>query len=146
MINPGARRSSTRSTSWTSFSRWSRDLVKALAGLRERLQRQPPTPNEESALRERLAQLGAELEQLRFIAESKDARDLGDVLLCLSVVGHAGNQLHALQKLSGMYAGLAQRRRMSVEVLGEFVDGKQERAWLLLSGLGAYRPAKVESD
>jgi ATP-dependent Clp protease ATP-binding subunit ClpC len=120
-------------------------LGKALAGLRERLQREPPTPNEEPALRERLAQLGAELEQLRFIAECTDARDLGDVVLCLSVVEQAGNKLRALQKLGVMYEGLAQRRRMAVEVLGEFVDGKQERAWLLLSGLGAYRLLKFES-
>ncbi len=120
-------------------------LGKALAGLQERLEQHPPTPNEEPAVLDRLAQLRAELEQLRFIAESKDARDLGDVLLCLSLVGRVGASLEALPKLAGMYEALAERRRMSVQVLGEFADGKHSHAWLLISGLGAYRLLKLES-
>jgi ATP-dependent Clp protease ATP-binding subunit ClpA len=120
-------------------------LGKALLGLQEHLQRHPPTRNEEPALLERIAQLRAELEQLRFIAESKDARDLGDVLLCLSLVGRVGAALDALPKLARMYQGLARRRRMSVQVLGEFADGKDSHAWLLISGLGAYRLLKFES-
>jgi len=120
-------------------------LGRALAGLQERLEHRPPTPNEEPALVERFGQLRAELEQLRFIAESKDARDLGDVLLCLAVVGRAGAKLEALPRLAHMYEALARRRRMSVQVLGEFADGTDNQAWLLIGGLGAYRLLKRES-
>ncbi len=120
-------------------------LGKALIALQDRLQRYPPTKNEEPALLERIAQLGAELEQLRFIAESKDARDLGDVLLCLSLAGRVGTTLDAVPKLARMYEALAQRRRMSVQILGEFAEGKNSHAWLLISGLGAYRLLKFES-
>ena len=120
-------------------------LGKAIQGLHDRLQRRAPTRIEEPALRERLDQLRAELEQLRFIAGSKDARDLGDVLLCLSLVEQVGAKVGAVEKLAGMYQALAQRRRMAPEVLGEFFDGKQDRAWLLISGLGAYALLKHES-
>jgi protein subunit release factor A len=34
---------------------------------------------------------------------------------------------------------------MSTEVLGEFYDGRQDRAWLLVSGLGAFGLLKHES-
>jgi ATP-dependent Clp protease ATP-binding subunit ClpC len=120
-------------------------LGKALAGLQERFELRPPTPTEEPGVRERLEQLGAELEQLRFIAGSKDARDLGDVLVCLSLVSRTGSRLDAVVKLAGMYEALARRRRMSAEVLGELFDDKQDRAWLLVSGLGAFALLKHES-
>lgn len=120
-------------------------LGKALAGLQERIAQQPPTPNELPALLERVGQLGAELEQLRFIAGSKDARDLGDVLLCLSLIARTGTRLDALPRLAHMYEALAQRRKMSAHLLGEFADGKHAQAWMLISGLGAYRLLKGES-
>lgn len=127
------------------FIELQRGLGKALAGLQERLRQHPPTLNEEPALRDRIAQLGAELQQLRSIAECRNAQDLGDVLLCLSLVEQTGAPLHALPKLAGMYQGLAQKRRMTSEVLGEFVDGRKDRAWLLISGLGAFRLLKNEA-
>lgn len=120
-------------------------LGKALTGLEEHLQKRPPTVNEQPALRERLAQLEAEIEQLRVVAESKDARDLADVLLCLSVIEHAGAPVNALARLVGMYQGLARRRRMSADLLGEFIDGKKDQVWLLVSGLGAFQLLKGES-
>jgi ATP-dependent Clp protease ATP-binding subunit ClpC len=120
-------------------------MGKALAGLRERLERHPPTQNEEPAVRDRLALLAAEFEQLRLIADSKDALDLCDVQLSLSLVDRVGVKQDALTKLAAMYQALARRRRMATEVLGEFFDGKQDRAWLLVSGLGAYRLLKQEA-
>jgi ATP-dependent Clp protease ATP-binding subunit ClpC len=120
-------------------------LGKALRALRERLQHHAPTPAEEPATTDRLDQLAAELDQLRFIASSKDARDLGDVLLCLTLVERHGQQIGAVEKLTRMYQALADRRRMTSEVLGEWVAEKHDSVWLAISGLGAYALLKNES-
>src|SRR5207245_11268616 len=53
-------------------------LGKALSGLCDRLNRQPPKEIEKAALEDRVEQLGAELGQLRFVAGCKDVRELGD--------------------------------------------------------------------
>lgn len=124
----------------------SRDgLGKALRSLHERLELHPPNANEEQSIRDRLEELGAELEQLQSIAVSKDAGDLGDALLCISLVERRGDGTEAVEKLAGMYRAFAERRRMSVEVLGEFVGNNQDRVWLSICGLGAYALLKQEA-
>lgn len=120
-------------------------LGKALRGLLDRLELHPPSVNEQPELRERLDQLDAELEQVRFIAGSEDARDLGDALLSLTLVERRGNPTGAVEALAGMYQALAKRRRMSSEILGEIIGEKQDAAWLLVSGLGAYALLRNES-
>jgi ATP-dependent Clp protease ATP-binding subunit ClpC len=113
-------------------------LGRALRSLTDHLQHAYPVPAELPALGERIDQLEAELDQLDSIARSKDARDLGDALLTISLVDRVGEPIDAVQKLFHMYEGLARRRRMSVDILGEFWDGQHDRVYLLVSGLGAY--------
>ncbi len=120
-------------------------LGRALHALRDRIDRDPPRTTEIPVVRERLEQLQAEFEQLQFIAACKDARDLGDAILGLSLVDRSGTRIGAVEKLAGMYCALAQRRRLDVEVLGEWHDEKQDRAFLLVSGLGAFALLKSES-
>jgi ATP-dependent Clp protease ATP-binding subunit ClpC len=120
-------------------------LGKALTGVCERLDRDPPKKNEEAALEERIDQLASELAQLRFVANCKDARELGDVLLCVTLVERSGAPQEGVEKLAGMYEALAKRRRMSLEVLGEFFDEKRDQAWLAINGLGAFALVKDEA-
>ncbi|HWQ91139.1 MAG TPA: AAA family ATPase, partial [Clostridia bacterium] len=120
-------------------------LGKAMRYLHDRLERETPRATEEPVLRDRVEQFAAELEQLQFIAGSKDARDLGDAVVGVSLVDRSGGKVGAVEKLAAMYQALAKRRRLESEVLGEWYDEKQDRVFLLISGLGAYALLKQES-
>jgi ATP-dependent Clp protease ATP-binding subunit ClpA/protein subunit release factor A len=97
------------------------------------------------ATRERIDHLRAELRQLRFVAGCKDARDLGDVLVILSLVERIGGPQNGVETLAGMYQGLARHHRMTAEIMGERYDDKHDRAYLLISGLGAFALLEKES-
>jgi hypothetical protein len=120
-------------------------LGKALDGLQGRLERRATARTDEAALLEKLEQLSIELDQLSFVAASKNARDLGDALLCLSLVERTGQTQDGIQKFVEMYQALALRRRLTAEVLGEFVEGKQDCAYLQITGLGGYSLLKHEA-
>ena len=120
-------------------------LGKALSSLCERLDRRPSKKNEEPALGEKITQLSAELAQLRFVANCKDARELDDAIVCLSLVERSGSSQQGVEKLAGLYLALAQRRRMTVEILGEFYDEKHDQACLAINGLGAFALVKDEA-
>lgn len=120
-------------------------LGKVLEGLKGRVERRAATKADEAALQEKLEQLSVELDQLSFVAASKDARDLGDALVCLSLVERTGQTQDGVQKLIALYQALARRRRMTAEVLGEFVEGKQDCAYLQITGLGGYSLVKAEA-
>jgi ATP-dependent Clp protease ATP-binding subunit ClpC len=87
---------------------------------------------------ERLDQLGQDIDYLSFVAACRDATDLGDALVTISLVDRTGRPQEAAQTLCGMYRALATRRRMTTEVLGEFYNDRQDRSYLLVAGLGAY--------
>ena len=99
----------------------------------------------EAARREKLAHLDQELEYLAFVARCRDATDLGDALLTITLVDRAGRSQDAAQIISGMYRGLAARRRMTSDVLGEFYKDRQDMIHLLIAGLGAFGFLKNES-
>jgi protein subunit release factor A len=120
-------------------------LGRALRGLQDRLARETPRETEMPALLDHVDELRAELEQLGFIAACKDARDLGDAVICLTLVGHSGARIGAVEKLACMYRALAERHRLDAEILGEWHDEKQDRAYLLVSGLGAFALLKQEA-
>jgi len=120
-------------------------LGRALRGLLDRLEREAPRETEIPVLRDRIEELRAEMEQLRFIAACKDARDLGDAVIGLSLVDHSGAGIGAVVKLASMYRSLAERRRLDVEILGEWHDEKQDRVFVLVSGLGAFALLKQEA-
>jgi ATP-dependent Clp protease ATP-binding subunit ClpA len=120
-------------------------LGKTLDALQGRLQRRSTVRSDEPALLERIEQLSVELDQLSFVAASTDACDLGDALICLSLVERTGETRDGILKLAGMYQSLARRRRMTAEVLGEFFEAKQDCAYLQIAGLGCYSLLKNES-
>src|SRR6185369_5264463 len=116
-----------------------------LQNIQCRLQRRPAAKNDEKTIREKVEQLSAELGHLCFVAASKNARDLGDALVCISLVDRSGKTQDGVQKFVEMYQSLAGRRRMAAEVLGEFFEGKQDHAYLLVTGLGCYSLFRNES-
>jgi ATP-dependent Clp protease ATP-binding subunit ClpC len=118
---------------------------KGVQNLSLRLAQKLWTARDEPAIGERIDQLRAELRQLRFVAACHDARDLGDALLIISLVERKGADQGGVEKLAGMYQGLARQHRMNVEVLGEWYDEKHDRAYLLISGLGAFALLEQES-
>jgi len=120
-------------------------LGRALAAFHGRLEQRPAAKTDEAAGREKAEQLSVELDQLCFVAASKNARDLGDALICLSLVDRVGKTQDGIPKFVGMYQSLARRRRMTAEVLGEFVEGKQDCAYVQVTGLGSYSLLKNEA-
>ncbi|MDB6110754.1 MAG: sigma-54 interaction domain protein [Pedosphaera sp.] len=120
-------------------------LRTALKNVSVRLKEKPVSKAQEPELRERLEQLAAELGQLRSIASSQDAQDLGDVVLLISLIDCLGERQNASEKLVGIYQGFAQRRRMTVEVVAEYFDEKDDLIVLQVAGLGAYGLLKGES-
>ena len=120
-------------------------LGKALESLQNRLQERLTAKSEEAAFHEKIEQLAAELDQLCFIAASKNVRDLGDALVCISLVDRSGETRGGVEKLVGMYQALARRRRLTAEVLGEYCEGKKDYVYLRVSGLGCYSLLKNES-
>jgi ATP-dependent Clp protease ATP-binding subunit ClpC len=122
-----------------------RGLSSALEQLGERAGRVRTAPAEESRLRERMEQLAIELDDVRRAATSRDARELGDAIVVLSLVDRDGGDQRGVATLARMYLALARRRRLEAEELGELYDGKRDTAWLSVSGLGAYGVLRGEA-
>jgi len=113
-------------------------FAKALAGLQRRLDGGPVSKTDEALMRDKLDELTGEFAHLAFVARCKDSRDLGDALMVISLIDRTGPAQDAVRKFTGMYQALAGHRRMVAEVLGEFYNDKQDRVYLLVTGLGAY--------
>ena len=122
-----------------------RGLGGALEQLGERASRVRTSSAEESRLRERMEQLSIELDDVRRAATSRDARELGDAVVALSLVDRDGHDQRGVATLARMYLALAHRRRLDAEELGELYDGKRDTAWLSVSGLGAYGVLRGET-
>jgi ATP-dependent Clp protease ATP-binding subunit ClpC len=127
------------------FLAWHDRVRRARERLQHRLEQGPISKTDEPGLREQMEQLAAERDQLRLVTTCRDARDLDDALLCLSLVDRTGAAQNGVEKLARMYLGLADLHRMSGEVLAEFQGAKTDRAWLRVSGLGAYALLKHEA-
>ena len=65
-------------------------------------------------------------------------------MVSVSLVDRSGGKQDAIQKLVAMYQALANRRRLTADILGEFYNGSQDRVYLSISGLGAYGLLKDE--
>lgn len=113
-------------------------LGKVLSGISQQVERTGVAGKEEVPLAERVAHLSMELQHLQFVARSRDAKDLGDAIISLSLVDRSGAAQGAVLKLTEMYQGLAARHRMTSEVLGEHYNDKRDTVYLSVSGLGAY--------
>ncbi len=116
-----------------------------LEGLMARAEGGPLRSGEESALLEHIASLDAECEYLFQVAQSQDARDLGDALLVLESVESKGARQAGVEQLARMYLGYAQRRRLEAEVVGERYDEAHDVAYAHVTGLGAFGLFKQEA-
>lgn len=119
-------------------------VAKGLMATEQRL-RHPVRPLDEPDLRRRVDRLEGEIGHLAFVARCRDALDLGDALAVIALVHRKGSPQGGAQKMAAMLQGLAQRRRMTAEVLGELYNETQDQVYLLVSGLGAYALLKDES-
>jgi protein subunit release factor A len=120
-------------------------LSKALTGWCDSLFRFGATKTQEPAAREKIARLTAEVEHLSFIAKCRDAQELGDAVVLLSLVEGNGVPQEGVVKLARMFEAMGRRHRMTVEMAGEFFQDKQDRAYLSVTGLGAFSLLKNES-
>jgi protein subunit release factor A len=120
-------------------------LSKAVEGLRSKVQQPSAHRRDESALRQKAEHLSVELDHLCFVANSRNASDLGDALVCVSLVDRSGASQNGVERLVGLYQALARRRRMAAEILGEYFEGKKDSAYLQVSGLGSYLLLKDET-
>jgi ATP-dependent Clp protease ATP-binding subunit ClpC len=119
----------------------------ALDGLEEAARRELDAVHDRRAserelarVEERLDTLESQARHVAFLVGCREARDLGDALLTLTLVASHGAGLDAVGRLARMYAGLARRRGLEVECLDDHRGGDpaEDGIALLLSGAGAY--------
>jgi ATP-dependent Clp protease ATP-binding subunit ClpC len=125
------------------FLNLNEEIGRALKSIHDRSQITSPRTGE-AGQREKLAAVERDVEYLDLVAGCQDARDLGDAVLAVTLIDRTGQNQEAVQKLVAMYQGLAARRRIAAEVLGENYDASHDSAYLLVSGLGAYGLLKEE--
>jgi ATP-dependent Clp protease ATP-binding subunit ClpA len=87
---------------------------------------------------ERWDELAAELRQIERIGASRDARELGDVLVTVRWVSGKGEGLDAVPTLTRMYLALAERLNLTAQVLAEHTAEGADVAYLQIVGLGAF--------
>jgi ATP-dependent Clp protease ATP-binding subunit ClpC len=94
-----------------------------------------------------LLELEHEAARLDWILSRADDRELGDALVVLSLVRAEGPGLDGVGRLAGMYAGLARRRRLELQVLIDRRGGvpEEDTIALLLAGAGAHALLAGES-
>jgi len=63
---------------------------------------------------------------------------LGDALIGVSLVSTSGKSQRGVERMCDLYLALAKRRRMHAEVIAEFYDDREDRAYLHVAALGAY--------
>lgn len=98
------------------------------------------TPPNLAQLEERLDGLESRARHIAFLVSCRDARELGDAFLSLTLVASRGAGLDAVGKLAEMYSGLARRRGLDVQILDDRRGGTppEDALTLLLGGAGAY--------
>lgn len=106
----------------------------------ERAARKPSKERDIARQAERLDTLEAEAARVSFLLSCRDARDLGDAFLALTLVKSQGAGLAAVEKLATMYASLAKRRNLEVEILDDRRGGDppEDTITLQVSGAGAF--------
>jgi ATP-dependent Clp protease ATP-binding subunit ClpC len=106
----------------------------------EALQDHRATERELARVEEHLDTLESQARHVTFLVGCREARELGDTLLTLTLVASHGPGLDAVGRLARMYAGLAKRRGLEVECLDDHRGGDpaEDGIALLISGAGAY--------
>ena len=115
-------------------------LEHAVLSAAERAARKPSKERDIARQTERLDALEAEAARVSFLLSCRDARDLGDAFLALTLVKSQGASLSAVEKLANMYASLARRRGLEVEILDDRRGGDphEDAIVLQVSGAGAF--------
>jgi hypothetical protein len=127
------------------FMQLHHEVAASIAALSERLGQEASSRSDDSGLNERIDAIARKLDHLAFVSHCKDARDLGDSIISVALVNRSGEAENGVEKLARMYEGLAVRHGLTPEILGEFYDNRQDRAYLLIAGLGTYGLLKNES-
>jgi len=86
--------------------------------------------NQALFIRERIEELSKQFRYIQLIAGSRDAAELGDALLCLTLVDRSGDAQHAVQKLAQMYLSYAGRHGMEGEILAEHFNTQENQAYI----------------
>lgn len=118
-------------------------LCKVVAGIHNRLER-PVARVDEPALLERLQMLGSELAHLSSIATCENSRDLCDALICVKSVDRTSKSIGGLESVVKMYLGFGERRRLTVDVICEYISDSEVSVYIHAVGLGAYALFKNE--
>jgi len=113
----------------------------------EALKTRRGAPPNLAQLEERLDALESRGRHIAFLVSCRDARDLGDAFLSLTLVASRGAGLDAVAKLAEMYAGLARRRGLEMQVLDDRRGGTppEDALTMLLCGGGAHALLAGES-
>lgn len=98
----------------------------------------PRAPRDVAAVGQRVLELESELEQIDFISQGRNARDLSDAFVWITLVQARHEALGGVEMLARMYLGRAARRRLDAAVVGEFHDEKTSSALVQVLGLGAF--------
>jgi ATP-dependent Clp protease ATP-binding subunit ClpC len=98
------------------------------------------TERELARIEEHLDPLESQARHVAFLVGCREARELGDALLTLTLVASHGADLDGVGRLGRMYEALARRRGLEVECLDDHRGGDpvEDGIALLLSGAGAY--------
>jgi ATP-dependent Clp protease ATP-binding subunit ClpC len=98
-------------------------------------------------LDERLDALEGQGRHVGFLVGCREARELGDALLSLTLVASHGAGLDAVARLAKMYLGLARLRGLQAEVLDDHRGGEpaEDGITLQISGVGAFALLAAEA-
>jgi ATP-dependent Clp protease ATP-binding subunit ClpC len=99
-----------------------------------------PKERDPQHLDERLDALEGQARHVGFLVGCREARELGDALLSLTLVASHGAGLDAVGRLARMYLGLVRLRGLQAEVLDDHRGGEpaEDGITLQLSGVGAF--------
>jgi peptide chain release factor 2 len=115
-------------------------LERRLAGYERWLAERPPAGEWVKRAAERLVKIEEEAARVDFLLSCRDARDLGDAIVAVTLVKSSGEGLDGVERIARMYAGLARRRGLDVTVLDDRRGGEpfEDTVALEIDGAGAY--------
>jgi ATP-dependent Clp protease ATP-binding subunit ClpC len=110
------------------------------ASVANRRAHQVSIEHELARVEERLEELESRGRHVGFLVGCREARDLGDAVVTVTLVVSHGAGLDAVGTLGRMYAALAKRRGLEVEVLSDHRGGEpvEDAVALQVSGVGAF--------
>jgi ATP-dependent Clp protease ATP-binding subunit ClpA len=103
------------------------------------------TPAVREAWREKLAALELEVTHAETIAGARNASDLADAVVQLTVLSREGEAIAGVEQLARAYQHFARQHKLAAEILVERFDEKSDLAVLLASGLGAHTLFRPEA-